>query len=507
LLHTNYKFIIEEHIEDFAEKFLIKKEHLEKHQQRVQKEIKSSISFILSTLIKRHFYEKDIQYKSIYIPHSPNSYVYDERLKDFNFTAVKKSVEILKEHNIIKKTDKTGYAVLEIKNPTPQKYKYNHKKKIISIYTLNEFDNWNISAPLEEIIKLIYISKKNNTLNDCAIIKHLDKKGSRQIKEVIQDEDLNYINNYLRKIGREDLLYKRVFFETTDQEGRYYNYFQRIKKEIRKEICEQNDWVELDYQAMAPNILYLKETGKKYDGDPYQAIIDYLEIPDEYRSIIKRIFNISINTENKNQAINTIRSYLIEECGIYLPKNEKHKKLEINDAYRLGFIDEYTFNQAKERFKLDCKHYLLSVELILEAIESSHKEISNLLYSKTYYFTQSIESKVISKLMRKMIDMEILPLSIHDCIIVPSQYETFFKQYMEECLISALYRNINYIVDYISYNNINSLFIKNNNIFYNSLFNYKYLYIYKSSMNQITPYSTIMKSIKTYNKNDEEDFP
>jgi len=328
--------------------------------------------------------------KYILIYKSPNQYPF----LGYSYNNVINAIKILKDLNIV--TENTGSRKL-YKNNNKWEYK-NYLTEII----LNPVEEWNISKlniTWFNLVLNLYCYKIPQQNKSYYKIK---KENSFYYKETnlpFIDSDLNFINDFLIKKNYPNLVYKRVFGNDFCSYGRFYNSFQRVPKKVRKKICEENNWIELDFKSCIINTLYIIETGDIYKGDIYEDILRKINLSLKFRNLLKTILSTALNTKNKNDAIKSIRFFLLKE-------NLYDKK---------GITPEYLLSVFEE-----------------------DKVLNKYLYKNSSSFTQNIESNCINKIMLHLIQDNILPISIHDCFLIPSVFKDkyinlMYKILKEEC--------------------------------------------------------------------------
>lgn len=122
----------------------------------------------------------------------------------------------------------------------------------------------------------------------------------------------------LISIGPDNKHVHRVFNGTADDNwtkgGRFYGgWWQQIPKEMRPDIYINDiPTVEVDYQALHPNLLLLEEESEKSTTDPYT--LDTLVLPDlikDYdtqRAYVKKLVLMAINADSEQSAFSAFRS-------------------------------------------------------------------------------------------------------------------------------------------------------------------------------------------------------
>ena len=70
--------------------------------------------------------------------------------------------------------------------------------------------------------------------------------------------------------------------------------------------------------------------------------------------------------------------------------------------------------------------------MLKEKVQERHKRIANLFNSGVGLHAQFIDSQIAERVMRKMMDVDILVLPIHDSFIVSAGYEQMISVVKEE---------------------------------------------------------------------------
>lgn len=152
--------------------------------------------------------------------------------------------------------------------------------------------------------------------------------------------------------------------------------------------------VELDYSCLHIAILYALEGITPPEGDLYKVA----GISSEHRKIVKKAFNIAINSKDEKSAllaINESRREIEKELGIISPK-------------------------AKD---------------ILFSIRITHYELSKYLCTGYGVYLQRIDSDLAEDIMVSLNLYNICALCIHDSFVVNAEYEDILRKYM----VSAFY--------------------------------------------------------------------
>jgi len=177
-----------------------------------------------------------------------------------------------------------------------------------------------------------------------------------------------------------DITMKRIFNEEAG--GRFYGgFWQNMPKLDRlKLLLESGPVCELDYSALHPTIAYA-EKGLAVTDDPYA-------IEGCKRSEVKKVFLVLFNCRNRQHAINTIRS----------------------------------------------EFHVTNTESLIEKIEAKHSAIKANFYNPRYGMSlQNADAWIAEKVMKRLLEDNILCLPIHDSFIVAKQHEDQLYAAMEDC--------------------------------------------------------------------------
>lgn len=171
--------------------------------------------------------------------------------------------------------------------------------------------------------------------------------------------------------------------------GRFYGgWWEIAPKRVRPLITiNGEETVERDYKALHPSLLYIKETGKLFDGDPY--LIPPYESDPDMRKIIKGIVLILLNAKNRETAKKAISWRFA-------------KKLPSDLQAKLAALD---FDEVFQR--------------IAEAHPSIWRHFGAGMGRTLQYWDSKIADKVLSSLAGKGIPC----LPVHDSFITQRRYE------------------------------------------------------------------------------------
>lgn len=224
----------------------------------------------------------------------------------------------------------------------------------------------------------------------------------------ITDEEFNDLRKTLRRADKREPInfsnkrLRRIFNNNSwGQGGRFYGgWWQLIPKEYRKFISigggKFGAWpkkysVEYDYNAQHARMLYA-EIGIDYkDEDPYEIE----GVPADIRKLLKRTFNIIVNTKSENKAITAV--------------NRRIKK---------------------KRWKLPPK--IENGEDLIKLTKEKHDKIAHLLFESKGPFLQNLDSQIAEKVMLKMFKRGARVLPVHDSFLVSNSWEIDIQPVMEE---------------------------------------------------------------------------
>ena len=190
----------------------------------------------------------------------------------------------------------------------------------------------------------------------------------------------------------------RWFSNSFEEHGRFYGgWWQNLKKEQRPHITiSEEPTVELDFQGLAPRLLYHLE-GMEFDGDPY-------EIPEirsageaegiaweDLRPVVKKVFNYMLNARKR---------------GGY----------NRSDAFK-GWPSE------------------ISAQWAIEAIERFHAPIKHRFFKREALRLMNFDSQICEEVMRAGLEQNIPVLPIHDSFIVAERHEVWLIEQMRRAYL------------------------------------------------------------------------
>ena len=425
----------------------------------------------------RKTFEVDYSYqKPILIPLSPNYYnqkdvLHWKSLDGFSLTPMKIALNVLQYYNFIQ--IKKGYwkkSESPVFNPLTQQYDYQDfiDSEMTTVY-LNPPEIWKKDLIINKSTEKCYTWKdilyafcpdiSENKWEAVNRRKWIDENGEEHKEDKkafdFQCKLVKKLNKLFEKAGYRNWSYKRVFGEQNNKLGRFHSSFQMYPKKYRKIILEEEGLCEVDFSASNPNIIYLLETGKEFDGDIYEDFCSKLDVPLEDRPIIKQMllpmFACALRDGRKG-AVSSIRNTLSKN-GMYLKAYQANTNIEDyrqeldlqtkehiekesgkkNYKYKNYYDNKkYLFNKFLEENKLplDTKHILINPDYLLDQIELLFPIFKPYLYSACSGLLQNIESKICYATMLNQIALKELPISIHDCFIVSEKNKSIIEYYM-----------------------------------------------------------------------------
>ncbi len=385
--------------------------------KRTKKELIDCVAIILDAAVSQYNKVESI----FLIPRNSNIFSKNPLFNKYNYRTFIEAIKILENKKMIKLHKKGN---IKLKKDENNKYQLAEEKGITSTYKVNDYSEWDFDISMLDKIKLIYKQEKPYE----AIIR---AKGTKEIIKVIKDKDVNYINKNLRKMGHPEFQYHRIFQDDTDKCGRVYNILQTVKKSERKKLYDEMDWCEVDFHAMAPNTIYMIETGEFYQGEMYNDVLEDLNIDAEYwpvyRKMIKQFFILVLNTKSRAEAKKAIKQAMCREYGTYHNLKKEYVKY--------FFYDNFL---KKNNFDLKTKRYSFSEEQILRSFEKIHSKVKNSFFNSSYQITQKIESEIAIETMKHLIKIKEIPLSIHDCFIIKNSNKEIINKFMNKLLKNKL---------------------------------------------------------------------
>jgi hypothetical protein len=358
------------------------------------------------------------------------------------------SIKLLQKLNIVS-IDKgyRKYNLLEVIDGIP---KYEIEESVMTKLYIKDELEWNIEKYLNKENQLNFLKAVEiHTILNMSLKQKNDIKHKILSKDYVvmteksydqNDTSIHYrraplkhrifmhkLNIKIQKMGFSPCMYQyRIFGYNTYENGRFYDPITFIKKAVREKLLKYFNYKEIDFEASAINIFHLYDSGKRYKGDPYIAVMlntneakKHLGNVDivNWRKIFKNIINISLATSyHKGKA--AIINLLIE-----------------NNLYRL---DETPMLQDG------------TLKFSWYSIFTSIKETFPSLYEKNLIFNNqsssmmNIESHCALLMKKEMLKQNIYPITIHDAFIVPESKYDYFNTYKDNALhvsISRYFKN------------------------------------------------------------------
>lgn len=400
------------------------------------------------------------------------------KINNLTFRKVKQTLIRLEQLNIINILK--GYKKFTLgENTTKDKIEWLEKpgSEITKIF-LKSSHSWIywIVKNKEDYLK-VFAEKSSLTLNEKkhkapAIYK--DKNDNRIACSLKERKRVNTINKYYEKKGYKGFYYQRIFGQTTNDYGRLYNSLQHISKIERKKLLESSNYAETDFKSFAPNLLYLIETDKKYQGDDF-----YSDIWKEYKPKIDNNFDI-YTSENQNKFIkenpDIIKKYyrqLMKDFSVIILNNESESEIIKSINFCLNVKYRYYKEKNSENLyyienniPFDVPRIYINAASIIEAFKKTHYKIKRFFFGKHQAWIQKIESEIMMDLLNIAIKNNHIIFGIHDCVCVPKEYLNYYSNLKEELLIKHLniFLDNNKIIKFDFIMNEMLEFIKNNKI-------------------------------------------
>ncbi|MDA8730584.1 hypothetical protein N9N21_07010 [Alphaproteobacteria bacterium] len=269
------------------------------------------------------------------------------------------------------------------------------EKKLISILE-NEF-GWkptNIKYhPLDTLVILNSEKDENGNRH------HIDYEQTAET-----DEIETFLRNYNRYLSDQEVMLsddwkafpdmiqmRRTFTDASwEKGGRLYGgEYQQLSKQHRKDIqingCAT---IEVDIKSCHPTMAFAAagiDWYRKHNREIYDLGTNKWP-----RDIIKRAFNIMLNSNSQKQAILALRNLSTDDL-----------------ATDEGYFVEYT-GWAKE---------------LVHLVEGTYPELADIFYGDCGNTFMKMEGDICSQVIQKFMDMDIPVLTIHDSFICPEQHK------------------------------------------------------------------------------------
>ena len=210
------------------------------------------------------------------------------------------------------------------------------------------------------------------------------------------------------------------------ERGRLNSPFQHLKKNLRQVIYDRFDLEELDFDGFNLNLFFLKETGSKYDGDVYTDIMKRMGVIGKsdqraYRPIFKQLVLTIFGVESREDAMGSFVKSLTE-FGLWWDDREAYS--DVMERWRAYLSDQGLDPDTRRPF--------LPVYDLIEAVEDVCSPIRNYLFRKLTDYAQNVESRVIVEIGKHMVADGLLPLLIHDALVVPQEFAKKYDVLKEE---------------------------------------------------------------------------
>lgn len=170
--------------------------------------------------------------------------------------------------------------------------------------------------------------------------------------------------------------------------GRFYSFFQNLKKEIRLNILiNGNPTVEIDFQALHIHLLY-REIGSFFKGDPY---------------------------ENQSYDRKTTK------IGLMMMINSKDEEIAIK-----SMIDNRDYKRLFKTKK--------EAEEFISLMFSIHSKINKHFNSGVGLRLQFEDSVIAMIIMKKLTEQDIICLCVHDSFIVEEKHQKSLEEAMRKAI-------------------------------------------------------------------------
>lgn len=258
--------------------------------------------------------------------------------------------------------------------------------------------------------------------------------------------------------------YHRVFTTYETDGGRFYGSFPSMSKSYRKAfILDPFHYVEVDFSAFVPNAMKQFTNSEYFTERPYNKVAKTLIISknkgrkqkystdndfiNTIANCIKRVILILLNNDRiDNSTINKLKNNpeanrILVEVGLY---NTIQEFLLVKKSCKNNFRERENllYLYRKERWNSDngieCPRFKVSPANVATAIKKGAPELKSFLFLSTWGWTQLLESELLIDLAEEMRKDKLLPLFIHDSIVVPKELEEKYRALSKSLLIKIV---------------------------------------------------------------------
>lgn len=369
-------------------------------------------------------YQIDWLYEHQYINQVRGIYFEDGKKRNTRIWATAKMIDeitdfILKQRIYIPETQmvkqlKYGSPVV-LKDDSKKLISYpvnrTTKKMIRFLNEYNEFmDSQEIILPIQNEVKdmsdflspyFIFIESIYDPISNYNLHIHTNyniyNTNNTTITPLLRFNDIKYM--YLKDLNAQ--LY-RVFNVSLKRGGRFYGAdYQGMSENVRGNILiEGEKIIELDFSSLHLTMLY-HQTGINFEGDPYLAINDNLEL----RSLFKMLSLVIINAGTKRDAVRGFNTEVFKDSQ---RKTNRRFHKENLEKYNLSFNELYN-------------HFI-----------ATHRKLEEYFLSGVGIRLQYLDSQIAENVMMHCLRANIPCLCIHDSFIVPEKYRSELEITMQE---------------------------------------------------------------------------
>lgn len=269
------------------------------------------------------------------------------------------------------------------------------------------------------------------------------------------------INNLLPQELKAEYSYTRIYNDDELSGGRFYSLFNSMPKKTRKMLVEdQCNYVEIDVQAMVPNILKLVMDDSFFDERPYNLVATSLlksklrlkeidncseELVSIIANIIKKpiliIFNNEYLTEkkiNSRESGREIYNILIENglantseeenIASISVKNMKESEAKYINKFNILYTERQTRWEKNVGTFFQCPTFNMKPSDIFKAMKNTLQGLEGFMLTSNWSWTQLIESELLVDISLDLEQDKLLPLFVHDAFYVPQEYEQKYRE-------------------------------------------------------------------------------